>query len=141
MRSLLGWDAPAPSYVAPSGSRVRRILTPLRDPQCWLDVVWGVVGLVTGTIAFVLALTWWAGALGGLSYWFWERFVPQGDDVTLASLVGLGDGRGADIALTSVIGAVAALTLPLVVRFASVLDGSVARVLLCSRASLQDPRG
>ena len=141
MRTLLGWQAPTPPYVAPSGTKVRRFLTPLRDPQSWLDLAWGVVGLVTGTFAFVLAVTWWATALGGLSYWIWERFVPQGDDVTLASLAGLGDGRGADIALTSVIGAVAALTLPLVVRFAASLDGSVSHLLLCSRADLQHGRG
>lgn len=141
LRALLGWQAPTPSYVAGTGTKVRRFLTPLRDPQSWLDLAWALLGLVTGTFAFVLAVTWWATALGGLSYWFWERFVPQGDDVTLASLVGLGDGRGADIAVTTVIGAVAALTLPLAIRFASALDGAVSHLLLCSRAGLQEQRG
>ena len=41
-------DRPAalPTYlVAPAAAgSVRRLLTPLRDPQSWLDVIWGVAG-------------------------------------------------------------------------------------------------
>ena len=66
LRTLQGKDAPAPSYaVAPDGAgAVRRLLTPLRDPQSWLDVLWGLVGFVTGTAAFVVVVSWWAGVSG-----------------------------------------------------------------------------
>ena len=89
--------------------------------------------------AFSLALAWWAAAAGGLTYWFWERWIPYDPDenTTLAELLGFGEGRHAEIVLNLVIGAVALLTLPLVVRFAAALHGSLAHVLLSSRAELQ----
>ncbi len=27
----------------------------------------------------LITLTWWAGAAGGLTYWFWQRFIPEND--------------------------------------------------------------
>ncbi len=48
--------------------------------------------MVTGTIAWSIAVVWWSCALGGTTYGVWERFVPRGTDpVTLASLLGFGD--------------------------------------------------
>ncbi|RYJ05184.1 MAG: sensor histidine kinase, partial [Actinomycetales bacterium] len=42
MRGMLGKESPSPRYLcAPAGSGFwRRQLTPLKDPQSWLDVVW-----------------------------------------------------------------------------------------------------
>jgi signal transduction histidine kinase len=115
------------------------VFLPLRDAQSWLDVLWCVVGLITGTIAFSLAVVWWAAAAGGLSYWFWQRWIPDGSDGTtgLADLLGFDGGRHDEIVLNLVIGAFALLTLPLVMRFAAALHGSLAHVLLSSRAELQ----
>jgi signal transduction histidine kinase len=141
MRGLLGRDTPRPRYVcAPAGSGFwRRQLTPLRDPQSWLDVVWALVGLVTGTVAFAVTLAWWAAAGAGLTYWFWQRFIPDGpDDHDLAYYLGLGDGRTAASLVQLVLGVVALLTLPLVVRLGAAVHSSLASVLLCSRAALQD---
>lgn len=140
LRALRGHEVPAPSYLrAGAGDRFwRRTLTPLRDPQSWLDVVWSLVGLLTGTIAFGIAVVWWAAVGTGASYWFWERFLPRDSDQQgLADLVGLGDSRSADIWFNTAIGVVALLTLPLAVRLAAVLHGSLASVLLTSRAELQ----
>ena len=115
------------------------MLTPLRDPQSWLDVVWSIAGFVTGLVAFVLTLVWWSGALGGLTYWFWQRFIPfSEDDTSLAELLGLGDGRVAESLLNLVIGAALLMTLRWVVRFAAVLHSSLAIALLSSRAELQE---
>ncbi len=136
---MLAMDAPLPVYLraAPDRGRVHRLLTPLRDPQTWLDVLWSVVALVTGTIAFGIAVVWWALTLIGLTYWFWQRFIPfDEDNETLASLLGLGDGRTAESLLNLAIGIVALLTLPLVVRGAAILHGATARVMLCSRVEL-----
>ncbi|HET6938331.1 MAG TPA: sensor domain-containing protein, partial [Nocardioides sp.] len=130
-----------PAYLCPrpEDSFWRKAFLPLRDAQSWLDVVWCIVGLVTGTVAFSLALAWWAAAAGGLSYWFWQRWIPEDSDGTtgLADLLGFGNGRHDEIVVNLVIGAVALLTLPLVVRFAAALHGSLAHVLLSSRAELQ----
>ena len=140
MRGMLGRPAATPRYVCatPGAGFWRRSLTPLRDPQSWLDVVWSIVGLVTGTIAFSVALVWWSAAGVGLTYWFWQRWVPTSDEEDgLSSLLGLGDGRGAESLANLVVGALFLLTLPYAVRLVVTINASLASVLLCSRAELQ----
>jgi signal transduction histidine kinase len=138
LRGMLGKPAATPAYLCPrpEDSFWRKALLPLRDAQSWLDVVWCLVGLVTGTVAFSLAVAWWSAAAGGLTYWFWQRWLPE-PDTTLAELLGFGEGRDPESLLNLVIGALALLTLPLVMRFAASLHGSLAHVMLSSRAELQ----
>ena len=140
LRGMLGRRAPQPRYVcAPSGTGFwRRQLTPLRDPQSWLEVVWTVVGLVTGTIAFVVTVAWWAATGAGLTYWFWQQWLPNGrDDHELAYYLGFGDGRTAASLVQLALGVIALLTLPWAVRLVTTIHASLASVLLCSRAELQ----
>lgn len=139
LASLQGRERSAAAYLsAEAGSSVlRRLFTPLRDPQSWLDAVWGVVGFFTGVVAFVVTIAWWSAALGGLSYWFWERWIPDGDGTTLAELIGLGEGRDPEIWLNLVLGVVALLALPLVVRAVAVLHAGTADALLNGRARLR----
>jgi len=139
LRSMQRVEAPFPTYLRPGrdDSKVRALLTPLRDPQSWLDVLWCLVGWVTATFAFAVAVTWWAATLGGLSYWFWERFVPRGtDDTSLADLIGIGSTRTADVTLQTGIGLFALVTLPLAVRLAAATQAAVSHTLLCSRARM-----
>jgi signal transduction histidine kinase len=141
LRGMLGKPAETPAYLCPKPEDGfwRKAPLPLRDAQSWLDVVWCLVGLVTGTIAFALTLAWWAAAAGGLTYWFWQRWIPydRADNTTLAELLGFGEGRHPEIVLNLALGAFALITLPLIVRFAAALHGSLAHVLLSSRAELQ----
>ncbi|WP_188111392.1 sensor histidine kinase [Nocardioides antri] len=139
LRSMAGVAAPYPSYLraAPGDGRVRALLTPLRDVQTWLDWLWCLVALLTAAFASAVTVAWWAASLGGLTYWFWERFIPRGPDGTsLAQLIGLGSSRSADILLQTTIGVLALLTLPVAVRFAAATHAAVSRVLLCSRGEL-----
>jgi signal transduction histidine kinase len=141
LRGMLGKPAPTPAYLCPGpqDSFWRKAFLPLRDAQSWLDVVWCLVGLVTATLAFALAVAWWAAAAGGLSYWLWQRWIPESSDGTtgLADLLGFDGGRHDEIVVNLVIGAIALVTLPLVMRFAAAVHGSLAHVLLSSRAELQ----
>jgi signal transduction histidine kinase len=141
LRGILGKPAETPAYLCPrpEDSFWRKALLPLRDAQSWLDVLWSVLGLITGTTAFALAVTWWAAAAGGLSYWFWQRWIPYDpdDNTTLADLLGFGEGRHPEIVLNLVLGGIALVTLPLVMRFAAALHGGLAHLLLSSRAELQ----
>jgi signal transduction histidine kinase len=140
LRTWLGRDVATPSYKCPppDAGFVRRSVTPLRDPQSWLDVVWGVISFVTGTFVFVVTLAWWAAAANGLTYWFWERYLPDdGRDESLAELIGFGDTRFADVALQTIIGLAALLTLPFVVRGMAMLHGGLAEAVLSGRAELQ----
>jgi hypothetical protein len=138
LRSLQDRAAPLPSYLQaqPEDSTLRRLLTPLRDPQSWFDTIWGVVGFVTGLVAFVFTLSWWAAAAGGLTYWFWEQWLPN-DDTTLAELIGLGEGRTPQIWLNLALGAIALVTLPVVTRASAALHAGTASALLDGRARLQ----
>lgn len=140
LRTWLGRDVATPAYRCPprDAGFVRRSVEPLRDPQSWLDVVWALISFVTGTFVSAVTLAWWAIAANGATYWFWERYLPEdGRDDSLASLVGFGDSRFADIALQTIIGLVALLTLPLVVRGMAMLQGGLAEAVLCGRAELQ----
>lgn len=115
---------------------VRRCLTPLRDPQRWLDVVWSLVGLLTALVGFSVALVWVTAMVAGLTYgaWFWALPAPSGE--SLSGLVGLGDHVALDIAANFVLGAAAALTWAPVVRAAAWLHATVAHALLNSREAL-----
>jgi signal transduction histidine kinase len=141
LEGMLGRRAATPSYLCPrpGDGFWRRQLTPLRDPQSWLDVVWSLVGLVTGTFAFAVTVAWWAGAAGGLTYWFWQRYLPEADadDRGLAYYLGFGYGREAESWVNLAVGAALLLTLPWVVRLVTTMHASLAWVLLSSRAELQ----
>lgn len=137
LRSLQDRAAPGPSYLRAGAddSLLRRLLTPLRDPQSWFDAVWGIVGFVTGMVAFVFTITWWAAAAGGLTYWFWERWLPN-EDTSLAELIGLGEGRTPQIWLNLALGVVALVTLPLVVRAVAAFHSGTSSAILDGRARL-----
>jgi len=121
--------------AAPDARPVRRLLAPLLDPQAWLDVLWGVLSLATATAAFVAVALWWSVALVGVTYWFWQIWLPA-DGETLAALVGLGEGRVADSLLNLAMGLVALVTLPWVCRTAAWLHASLADVMLNGRSGL-----
>src|SRR5699024_10365965 len=62
--AILGTHLPAPAPVRPSpdAGRVRRLLTPLTDPQNWMDSLWVLVNFLLALITFPLALAWTVGA-------------------------------------------------------------------------------
>ena len=141
LSALAGSQVTRPSYAvaAPESGAFKRLTTIAGDRQSWLDVAWVVPAVLTGTVAWSVAVAWWSSAFGGLTYVIWERFIPRGTDpVTLASLMGFGDSRRADVLVITTIGLVALLTLPVALRVAALLHSSLARDLLCGRAELQE---
>lgn len=139
LRSLQGLVAPAPSYpkAESDASPLRRLLTPLRGAQSWLDTLWGIVGFVTGLVAFLVTVIWWSAAAGGLSYWFWQRWIPESGDTTLAELLGFGEGRDPEIWLNLGLGGFALLTLPFVVRAVAAMHSGTAHAMLNGRESMR----
>lgn len=139
LQRLQGRSFPRTDYrvADPQQAWWQRPLAPLRDPQSWLDTLWGPVSFVTGTAIFCVATVWWAGALTGLTYWFWQQWLPDSDGETLAELMGVGTSATADIGVNTVIGLFCLATLPFVMRGLAWLHGSLADVLLNSRADLQ----
>lgn len=80
-RALARWNSGPmpPTYyrTAPGGSALRRMLAPLADAQRWKDLIHAVVSFPVRVLAFSVTITWIGGALGGLTQWFWYRFIPE----------------------------------------------------------------
>jgi signal transduction histidine kinase len=132
--AVLGRRMPRPYYKRPAVPGFwRRILTPLSDAQSWLDLMHGMFRFIPSTIAFAFTLTWWVGAVGGLTFVLWDWSIPRGPDNTdLPELIGLGDAWSTRVIFYMAIGAFFALTLYPVVRGVALLEALFARGLLCS---------
>ncbi|MPV36283.1 sensor histidine kinase [Georgenia subflava] len=105
-----------------------RVLARLRHGQSWLDLLHAFLRFPVSTFTFVLLVTWWSVALGGLTYVVWEQFLPV-DNTSLADLLGY-PGRTADVVLSTAVGLVFLLLLPFVVRAAFALEHGLAYATL-----------
>jgi hypothetical protein len=133
-KSLLrfaGVDLP-PTYYPPSGTGFGR-LRRLRDAQSWKDLLHVLISFIVSTFAFSVAMGWVWGGLGGITYWFWGRFLPD-DGEGLAELLGF-PGFYAEVALNSILGALLVVTTPAVLHGLVRLQGVIARGLLVDERS------
>jgi signal transduction histidine kinase len=112
----------------------------LGNGHYWLHLLWSaLVNFVVATVTFSLAVTWTATALGGVSYWFWSRFLPHDShDVFpafwLLRAIGL-PVEGSDPGLVDalaylLLGLVFMATLPFVIRGLVLAHWGVARGML-----------
>jgi signal transduction histidine kinase len=120
---------PAPYRPVPEDTKLlRRWFGQLRDTQSWLDVLHGVVVLPVAVVTFSITLVWWTGALSGLTFWFWSRYLPENADRTdLAALLDIPISEGLAQAL---LGLAFALTLIPVLRGCAIAQSSLASALL-----------
>lgn len=126
------------TYAPVRGTGLRAQIERLGDPKRWAAALHGVLALVVSTFTWSILVTWWVTTLGALTYWFWARWLPEGEaNVTLVDL--LGWSRVSEPVLYLVVGAAFALTLPAVLRWCTGLHVSLARWLLTgsSRRALQ----
>jgi signal transduction histidine kinase len=129
-----------PGYLAPApGSGYwRRILTPMRDPQSWLDLLHAFVKLLVTLPTFALVLIWWAGGVAGTLYFAYDWALPRGPgDQDLSELLGMGEGAGPRVALNTAIGVFFLLTLPLMARGCAKTQAGLARSLLTGVAEMR----
>ncbi len=140
LQALYGHPVPRPRYrtAEPGAGWIRRMVAPLRQGQGWLDLLWTVLNLPIAIIAFVLTVTWWAVALGGLTFWFWGRFLPadDGTDIVLEHVF----GAGTSVTRTwwyTMIGVFGLLTVYAVQRGAAALQSGFASLMLTRLAQLQ----
>jgi signal transduction histidine kinase len=141
MPLVLRQDRVRPHYrSAEEGASVwRRVITPIIDAQSWLDLAHGIIKLPLSIFSFVVALTWWSGAIGGCLYWSYAWAIPDGpEDQDLADLLGLGNSMGARIAMYSAFGLFFLITLPVVVRGCAVLEASFGKALLTGVAEMRN---
>ena len=128
----LGRRLPRPAYRPLRDGTVGGVLSAGADPRRWLDLVHGIVAFPVATATFGLVVGWWSAAVGGTGYVLWEWALPRDnpDNTSLAELIGLGSGRGPDLLLTTGIGLLALVTLPLVVKGCVAVQTGIARALL-----------
>lgn len=140
-RALLGTSLPTPAPTRPpaGAGRIRRMLTPLTDPQRWLDSLWVLVNVTLVLVTFPLALAWTVaavGTIGGpLATLILETVLPPGETSGLSALLGVPDPYAlpVDMALQCFVGLLFLLTLGPVIRGLTLLHQGVARGLLSSR--------
>ena len=113
-----------------AAGRLRRWWDRLRDTQAWLDVTHGILALPLSVLTWSVAVTWWCGAVGGLTYWAWGRTLPQdGSSETLTDVLGLPWPDWLNMLL---VGAFFAVTLLPVLRLCAAAQTSFARTVLGS---------
>ncbi|QDB78144.1 sensor histidine kinase [Georgenia sp. 311] len=139
-RRLRAWGVSMPpARYRPVGSGPLGTLRLLTDSRRWLDFVFeSVVALPLRFLTFVVAVAWAGVALGGLTFWIWALVMPEaasGWPHLLGSvLIGVPQGGwGAyllDSGINLVLGALALLALPTVVRGLAVADALVTSAML-----------
>jgi signal transduction histidine kinase len=139
LRAVLNRPIARPRYLRaePEESLFRRILTPLRDGQSWLDLFAGIIDFAFALAGFIIATVWWSLALCVTSV-LWEWSIPHGrDDRSLAYFLGIDDTHTNRVLIYTGIGVVATLTLPWVIRGAALMRAGVARALLVGVAEMR----
>jgi signal transduction histidine kinase len=129
-----------PAFKTSQGGTLARAFAPLTDRHYWLYLLHTViVGFTIATLTWSLTIAWLATALGGLTFWFWDRFIPEGDgDFHLSEViveflfpgVDVADGKTGDAILNLIFGVIFALTLPFVMRGLVSLHHAIARGML-----------
>lgn len=127
-----------PRWKTPTNSFWSKTLTPLADGHRWMYLVHGtLVNFIVGIFTWSVVLTWVAGSLGGLTYWFWSAFLPQDDfylsHVIVSFLTGGAvtlEGRVSESIMHLIFGVFFALTLPFITRGLLRLHHGIARGML-----------
>ncbi|GIH99450.1 histidine kinase [Planobispora takensis] len=138
---VLGRAVARPRYrPAPqSAGFLRRVVNPLTSGQSWLDMLYGIVNFPVAVVTFCLTVTWWAGTVFGLTYpvygWILEA-IP--DNNGLPELLGLGDSALTGVVFNTAIGVLFAITLPMVVRGAALVQSGLSRAMLTGVAELHE---
>ena len=129
---VLGRPVPTPRYrTASDGSLPRRVAAVLADPQSWLDLAHAGLRFIPSTIAFSFVVTWWAGVFGSVTWSLWGWSLPNGpDERDLPELLGLGGSYLTAVGFYLVLGALFAITLPVVVRTAARFEARFAEIML-----------
>lgn len=140
----------APVWPVPDPARgvMWRALTPLRNGASWRYLLHaGLVQPVLAILTWTITLTWTVLGLGGVTYWFWIRFIPMtGENILLHRVIldavfpgnaWVTDPVLGENLLYLVLGMFALATLPFVTRGLTLAHWGTAAVLLApGRAAL-----
>jgi signal transduction histidine kinase len=138
--AVLGRPLPTPGYrrAGADARPVTRLTTPLRDPQSWLDALHAIVRFPVAVLSFVVTVTLWSVALGGLSYGAWAWALPDGEgNQDLLELLGFEPSYGQTALAYAFLGLVAVVIGIPAIRGVAVLQAQLGAGLLTSRAATQ----
>ena len=133
-RSLLagaGYELTRPVYPL-SGTGIRGRLRRLGHAQSWRDLLHVLVSFVLSLLTFPLGLAWLVTGFGGLTYWFWSRYLPHQQG--LAYLLGF-PSPAKDLVTNTIIGALFLFTAPRVMHGLVALHAGVAHGVLVDEKS------
>ena len=130
-----GTDLAPVVYEPVSGLGLRAQLQRMADPRRWAAVLHGIGALALAVVTWSVAIIWWTGTLAGLTYWLWQRWLPEGDQ-GLAYLLRL---PVSDSVVNLALGALFLVSLPAVLRWCATVHATWARTLLtgASRRALE----
>lgn len=129
---------PPTYYRSRSGSRLRRMIAFLGDPQYWRDVTHAVVALPVRIFTWSLAVTWLSAAIGGTGYILYGWALAQlPDNETVWELIGI-ESDTAGIILYTAVGLLFLVTMPRAMRAMAILDVSLARVMLTNPGAAEN---
>jgi signal transduction histidine kinase len=128
---VLGHAVSAPPYPQHEGQGLARRFGQVRDPQSWRDVVHGIAVLPVAVITWSFAVTWWAAALGSITYPLWSWAVP-GREVTVLDMLGL-TGLAWEFGFYLALAVVTVGTLPAVIRGCAAVQAALGRELLTTQ--------
>jgi signal transduction histidine kinase len=140
LQNVLNRTVPRPRYLraAPDTGWFRRTLTPIRDPQSWLDFAAVIVDLPLSIISFSFSLVWWSGAIAGITSAAYEWAIPYGpNNHSLASLIGLRETYANRVLIETAIGLFMLITLLPVLRMSALLRAYPALGMLSGVAQMR----
>jgi len=118
----------------------RGLVAPFANGHYWLYLLHGaIVNPIVSIFSWTVTIVWASMALGGLTGWIWQPFIPQGDrtfylSTTIVDAVfrthSTFDPVLGDRILEFVLGVIFAVTLPYITRGLTVIHEAVARGLL-----------
>lgn len=140
--ALRRWAGTIPPvhYRTPHKYSIGGMFKNLTDPQLWKDFIHGfLVSFPLRTATFCTAITFLAATAGGLTQWFWMRFLPPGN-TNLAELIGLDTYLGVSSEMAEAwfglaYGAVFLLLLPFIIRALALTDAATSRALLTNETA------
>jgi signal transduction histidine kinase len=125
------WGAPiAEAAPRPRGRGLRWWLAPLSDARSWLDLLFeAVFALPIRLLTFSVSVVWFFGGLGGATFFFWGRFLPEGGGNTVDWVVAwvtnspVTDlGFSAEATFQLIVGLLLLLTFPFILHAMALLE-------------------
>ncbi|MBG0831726.1 sensor domain-containing protein [Planomonospora sp. ID67723] len=141
LAGVLGHPVARPRYrrAPESAGWFRRMVNPLTSGQSWLDLLHAIVNFPIAVVTFCFTVTWWAGTIVGLTfplYGWLTASMP--DNYGPAYLLGFGDSTVIDVLITTGVGLLFAITLPVVIRGGALIQAGLSRAMLTGVAELHE---